>query len=931
MITRPASRPHICLRCQRRLARPFAPAAFQAAFQSTDTTSKPLDSTSSDKPAHTPPRRTALVPLSQYMHPLQLKNQSSLRYRAVEEQLGGFYGFRGTLLVKDNEPLKIDKLGKASKVIVLRESKIQRYEERKERPSEQESENVDIYARVEDERGLVGEEEVEENINAFRPEAGQEPANRAEFNDLVRRLQGGFTTLQLERYIDSHKKPPPAQAPQTHPQMTTPIDDNVLILQCSTWERLHSEFDESLSHESLRGYALASHTAKQLLVVRLLRECWELELPERIVSLVGQLEFQLRPGDLEILTKAAILDSINEHDLPQDDEHLEAFPATGVIRVTSNKFTCRQVYNRVEAAVKNIRRLKVSLDNLIPLTPKQRRPTNRQISRWTRANFSDAVLVDLSRITNTNIVRSPSKGLVISCFTSPIDIWLSTRAHITQRLLLSSVRSSDRNRHQLACKEMPPSKVGKFLKYSTIDALPWRDRLREWTRWTVPIAKDSEVQLVDEVSVVTGPQRTSKVDNKSARDVERGPKAPIKMIDSQYEGTNWWSDESNTEPSAIIGSILHSHVDSKPGSAPPTGLWESQATTIQTFNTSLPSISSALRFADLTRSTRTETVVLRFQPNPFYVEPGADKSVGSRVLSAFPPLEIYFDVVAETKELKLRSIDAIIREEGTDLMLPDQAVDVRFHQKTTSRLRKHKLDLPQIQDFLRASNLTYENRRLDLPPTITMPIARHICDASALKALGRDLKQEMYDVEYLFVDREMRSSLLLTFQNWKMVFSNIDAGKTGGRRSELSLKPAKIGSRGTAEEFMETVYNLTETIGSGAMPGPRKIAMYPNVIQNVVINKKVAPVERIFTHRAKWFNINNVKEDDVDAVAESDSNKKELSSSGDLDTKQESDDELSYSFLSGTAVNEIAEEIGAQDEQETKASCPLESSEGKST
>ncbi|KAH8654563.1 mitochondrial inner-membrane-bound regulator-domain-containing protein [Tricladium varicosporioides] len=440
MIARPATRPHICLRCQRRLAQPFTNSARQHVNPSAEVTAAPKTSRTGDsttKPS-TQVRQT-LVPLAHYS-----KRSGRMRgikqYRPVVEQLGDFYGHSGQKLLKEKESLKIKKFGSPAEVIVLRESKIRRYDHggRDSMPS-QNAEQVDIMLQVAEEQGLIDQDEVEENINTFRPAPGLGPNDRKEFNKLVLQMQDAFTTTQLEHYLNSHKasnieshedpKINPGkdqlsglaqveqyvasqdQSLRPHARAVSSAKSDSLILHQTAWERVWSEFDQSLEHESLRGYTLPSHTTKQRLIIRVIRECWKLELPDVFIkSPIGRVEIELLPSDLSLLTKSSILDSIKEEFLFNREDRIQGFANSGLVRITSRQRQCQLAIKKIEAALHNIRRLEVNFSNLMLPNSNQKKHTNRQLIRWIEANLDDTALGELGRLTNTYITRRGPKG-----------------------------------------------------------------------------------------------------------------------------------------------------------------------------------------------------------------------------------------------------------------------------------------------------------------------------------------------------------------------------------------------------------------------------------------------------------------------------------------------------------------------------------------
>lgn len=276
------ARPHICLRCQSRLARRSGHLKTQLAFQSTD--AKPQgsriiqDDLEEKERLHAPIKR----PLKLSRRPLGPAKQLS------EYPLGKLYGYTGQQLRENRETLNVKVLGEAAEVIVLRDSRISKHSHQYEEDVET-KEGIDILAKLDEERGLVGWKEVESNIHEFRPNKDRHPQTREEFSELLTGLQSGFTVSQLARYLQVHGQKNTAALPIT-----------TSLLRISPWIPGISESDQRLDSDQLRGYDLQSYTTKQRLVLRLLRECWKLELPF-VEEGIGQIEVELKPEDLDLL------------------------------------------------------------------------------------------------------------------------------------------------------------------------------------------------------------------------------------------------------------------------------------------------------------------------------------------------------------------------------------------------------------------------------------------------------------------------------------------------------------------------------------------------------------------------------------------------------------------------------------------------------
>jgi hypothetical protein len=196
--------------------------------------------------------------------------------------------------------------------------------------------------------------------------------------------------------------------------------------------------------------------------------------------------------------------------------------------------------------------------------------------------------------------------------------------------------------------------------------------------------------------------------------------------------------------------------------------------------------------------------------------------IGAAALSSFPPVEMMFDIADdEARSVKLKYIQAIVNESKKDVMLPGSAVDLRFQQRTTSRLRRRYI--AQVEDFLKQSNLNLAgNAPLETPPSITLPISSNICREPGFKLLGgKDLKSskeagnDIRDVEYMYTGLEIRRTRAFTYDEWLLLYTSCEAGRAGGSRGELRLRPNKDGKIMQEEDLVSFAYRLAGVITKG--------------------------------------------------------------------------------------------------------------------
>jgi len=410
---------------------------------------------------------------------------------------------------------------------------------------------------------------------------------------------------------------------------------------------------------------------------------------------------------------------------------------------------------------------------------------------------------------------------------------VSTKADVARRLLLTSSDMANRTKTLRTCKDTlePPIAV----KYHMTDGMSWRDRLRHWARWTSATSKSSEPQkeLSDtspQQAVIISkevksdeseePFRTSSAELSAPAHISQVEINQIKLLNlKKPSGYVYWDRKTFTATSVIVGHVLH-EVPAVPEVA--TKLAVDATAQRAMFYPAAVNISRLFGTMPLLNNLPKTSLVLRFTPSPW-------TAAGPEVLTSLPPIEMRFAVNPTTKELNLKDVLAVVESTASEVMLPDRILDLRFQQRTTTRLRTlYRHQLPQILEFLKASQLNLIRGRLETPPVLILPIANHLCNVPESDALQYSVDGSI-SAEYIFGGLEYRSTLALDFKGWQLLYTSIEGGKADGRRGELSLKPRRViddisdsnkSATAWTEEFLEAAYLLVDTLeGYDSIPG----------------------------------------------------------------------------------------------------------------
>ncbi|CAL3964369.1 unnamed protein product [Diplocarpon coronariae] len=838
MIVRPGKTPHICLRCQNTLAKRSTGAAYQVASQSTD--SKYQDHF--DRDANAQDNRENYT-----------SKQHSEEHLAITNR---FHGHRGMKKEEYREALNERTLGKRAKVIVLRDSKLNLYDlgESQERLPIKKAAHIDILGRLAEERGLVGQREVDRNIDNFRPK--NERQTWEEVNDILRKMQDGFTMTQVNRYIEEFKRREderPLREIRIH--RSNANDGNMLV---TPWAAGVSEIQDRFVQGPGRGYLLESHTIKQRAIMRLLRECWNLEISD-LADGIGQFEIEFRKEHLELflLGRISLLDNIQSSYLNGEGEKLEVFRSRGVVRLTCLRTKKPFIVHEFDEALKRSRKEHLTLACLVP--PGDSKIDNRKIMRWKEKYLDSSTIQSLGQLTNTCIMEGHQGALTISCIDDKPQALVSG-VDVARRLLLNSCESLSRVENRLASGPLS-TKEGAFVSTTISDTLPWRHRLRDWVRWTAPTGKDEQMP-----AKISDPQSAIQPSASSPK-VDRPQKVKVDKSSTSASTTHpYWRDDYFTNISAVLGKVLHSSLAS-----PPAKLELGGYNQIHTFAAQAPNLSRVINKARLrmrNKDEKIETLVLRFTPNPFYIVTHAAKGkyaakrpfkrrpIGAEAMTAFPAIEISLSIDRQAKEVaKLKDVLAIVHECKTDVMLPHNSIDLQFQQRTTCRM-SHIGISKVIAKYLKECNFALHGRdSLQFPPSVKIPISKHLCRGAGFHLLGQELdsdgnqikSEDVRDIPYLFAGLEIHQSLAFDYQDWVLLYSSIEAGKAGGRRAELKLRPIRAGQVADEKQFIDMAYQLANDAGEPDTASTTGLKVGIRAV-------KGAPVRRVGSEDFRLFN-----------------------------------------------------------------------------
>lgn len=172
----------------------------------------------------------------------------------------------------------------------------------------------------------------------------------------------------------------------------------------------------------------------------------------------------------------------------------------------------------------------------------------------------------------------------------------------------------------------------------------------------------------------------------------------------------------------------------------------------------------------------------------------AQDATPSDDLSRKPNLEILIAIDREERTTRLASVRLIFATRHCDLVLPAHQMDLRFSTEQQAIAKSSIMLLPAIQTFLAESNFDiWGTERLKTPPTLKLSIPKYSFHRSSQQSSGDEADSSSVTktcsehTEYEFASLEHRASLGHRSGDLDVLYSVIEAGRTGGRREGLQL------------------------------------------------------------------------------------------------------------------------------------------------
>ena len=359
-------------------------------------------------------------------------------------------------------------------------------------------------------------------------------------------------------------------------------------------------------------------------------------------------------------------------------------------------------------------------------------------------------------------------------------------------------------------------------------------RNRQWSRWCSPKAKKLREVEVDRRNSTS----TSSLDNVKAVNALKKFLAPQQQQpDLPSETSPYWQPNIVHSDSVTLGHLIFSGPLAANLSAPN----QIQTKAVKddhlvgrpkkTRREFVSSIAGAFRLLQTLGSTMSKPTIAE------YLQIHLAPSLGTLPVpvEVLPNLEIRIKLSNDNMTASIEYV-RLIHSKHLDFILPQNMVDLRFLRSSSVYWQTEGACDPRIRQFIQESNFNiWGTERLRTPTELTLEIPAHALRPH--KQLAEGKVPGAMSVDYTFNSLEHRSELLIPISEtteWSnLTYTNIEAGKLGGRRDELTLNnPMESGTRLTGLDAPNTTAKPTNAKKSNAASILSKVNTLINAIEN---------------------------------------------------------------------------------------------------
>lgn len=573
-------------------------------------------------------------------------------------------------------------LGKPAEVLVVPDKKRRRSVKKPAKPrAKKEAQLPFLLDEFESEKGPLDSSVVAERIESLRsPRSVGDKLSQSDWTELRNSLRSSFTTQQLSGYIAGDRK------------------RDIVDTEANTVHRNHSNLGEwrpgtshfletGPSQERLSGRVAATRDAKgkDLLVERVLRDCWQLGVSGEI----GQLDIRFPKHALSLLISSELFSFADLAKL--HGTQIDVTSSLGLVRVTGNQRSCESVREIIRDYTNRIRTVDL---NFFP--PKDARSKvsaqtfTPEFLSWVAATHKVAFEESSSQI--------PTRLYVLSENQANAQDARRTLNLALHRALFPSVSFST---------YVPASEHSGVGDVNVQDIASWHDRQKSWFRWETLQRSDFLARLPSHNSS----EHQSTHPDELLKFLRRAP-----SVSSNFRS----GFEMRESITASVGKclFLKKPLIEEQVSASQLG----QMSLARTFVRDAPVASLISNMTP--RALDSSFRIHRIRLVPTALHDGIIPSLDLEF--AFPQ-----NIADSTGRPSLRSAEAVLAENHVDYLIPEGMADIRFTRKLTRELPDGVLTNDSLKNILEDMAARFHNSLVH-NTEVPLPAFKHITFPSNL-------------------------------------------------------------------------------------------------------------------------------------------------------------------------------------------------------
>ncbi|KAF1360913.1 hypothetical protein EJ07DRAFT_74866, partial [Lizonia empirigonia] len=656
----------------------------------------------------------------------------------------------------------------------------------------------DILLSLQHDKAPATAEDVARQLDSLRPARANadEPhhVTTADFVKLVAALMRGFTATQLSRYYSAAKS-------IKQDALFGVVKASVRATRRSEWHPTTTSIEKRLPgvETMLTKPALKTRSIrKATLVDKLLRDVWKLQLLEEIEA-EGELELRLKEPELRLLHAGGSTSTLARIAANRNAK-VEIHWPTHILRITADKNTAEYTANDVEEALAHARTTSLDLKRWAPRLDTASLPPTTHLSATLPADH-------VSSLTGTHIYASDP-------YTLKIHGLNETSLAEAKRTLIRLLPFKDAATRTIDTQRLDAAKRESYLlpTFHASDSLDYVHRSLSLGRWALPVARAADNALPEEHESHQRAESKPAPEQSTHGLVNRVVSFMRPPADGNFTGsestprnrqTGYWALEPEYKVSADFGQALFPLEHSDPDKVVEAAANSSRAP----FHPAIPGLGSLLASSEFQNLSRTESPALLYDfiPSPNQKVLGTETGI-TEIGPTFPKLHVQVRTGRDGNRPTIHKLSIGFHERVHDVLLPDQAADIRFHRYGRLRFSSKSHHDKNVEEWSEAVRQNIESGGRLSAPSLTLDIPKWTIPGFPSDATG------MLPIKYLFSGIQFRQSVTGRLLDTQISYSTVQSGKLGARGGVLSAYSPKLTADAYESQMREFASNCVTLV-----------------------------------------------------------------------------------------------------------------------